>query len=163
MTELTIEDSIKNELSGDFERLMLAVGKNDSKRLLFGHHGKWQVVCLVKGPLLGFYTVQCIRSVPMFFAKRLYKSMKVTVPFSLVPTCVYRYLNNTALRHNVVFLSDGLLTNSQLPHYPHPFSLPLPGSRHGRQHPNQDHDFPLWNRHVGHPRVFPFKIREVPL
>ena len=25
--ELSIEDSIKNELSGDFERLMLAVGK----------------------------------------------------------------------------------------------------------------------------------------
>lgn len=45
ITEKSIEDSIKNELSGDFERLMLAV-------------------------------VQCIRSVPMFFAKRLYKSMK---------------------------------------------------------------------------------------
>uniref|UniRef100_A0A3Q1C645 Annexin n=1 Tax=Amphiprion ocellaris TaxID=80972 RepID=A0A3Q1C645_AMPOC len=45
IAEMTIEDSIKNELSGDFERLMLAV-------------------------------VQCIRSVPMFFAKRLYKSMK---------------------------------------------------------------------------------------
>ncbi|XP_061901676.1 annexin A6 isoform X2 [Entelurus aequoreus] len=44
-TETSIEDSIKNELSGDFERLMLAV-------------------------------VQCIRSVPMFFARRLYKSMK---------------------------------------------------------------------------------------
>ncbi|KAI9539175.1 Annexin A6 [Dissostichus eleginoides] len=43
--ETTIEDSIKNELSGDFERLMLAV-------------------------------VQCIRSVPMFYAKRLYNSMK---------------------------------------------------------------------------------------
>uniref|UniRef100_A0A3Q3WI82 Annexin n=1 Tax=Mola mola TaxID=94237 RepID=A0A3Q3WI82_MOLML len=45
MAELSIEDSIKNELSGDFERLMLAV-------------------------------VQCIRSVPMFFAQCLYKSMK---------------------------------------------------------------------------------------
>uniref|UniRef100_A0A8C4NTD9 Annexin n=1 Tax=Dicentrarchus labrax TaxID=13489 RepID=A0A8C4NTD9_DICLA len=45
ITELSIEDSIKNELSGDFETLMLAV-------------------------------VQCIRSVPMFFARRLYKSMK---------------------------------------------------------------------------------------
>lgn len=45
MYEKSIEDSIKSELSGDFERLMLAV-------------------------------VQCIRSVPMFFAKRLYKSMK---------------------------------------------------------------------------------------
>ncbi|XP_041846595.1 annexin A6 isoform X2 [Melanotaenia boesemani] len=44
-TEMSIEDSIKNELSGDFERLMLAV-------------------------------VQCIRCTPMFFAKRLYKSMK---------------------------------------------------------------------------------------
>ncbi|XP_033822250.1 annexin A6 isoform X1 [Periophthalmus magnuspinnatus] len=43
--ETTIEDSIKSELSGDFERLMLAV-------------------------------VQCIRSFSMFFAKRLYKSMK---------------------------------------------------------------------------------------
>uniref|UniRef100_A0A8C9YAE9 Annexin n=1 Tax=Sander lucioperca TaxID=283035 RepID=A0A8C9YAE9_SANLU len=45
IADMSIEDSIKNELSGDFERLMLAV-------------------------------VQCIRNVPMFFAKRLYKSMK---------------------------------------------------------------------------------------
>ncbi|XP_062249202.1 annexin A6 isoform X2 [Platichthys flesus] len=45
IAEKSIEDSIKSELSGDFERLMLAV-------------------------------VQCIRSVPMFFAGRLYKSMK---------------------------------------------------------------------------------------
>uniref|UniRef100_A0A671S836 Annexin n=1 Tax=Sinocyclocheilus anshuiensis TaxID=1608454 RepID=A0A671S836_9TELE len=45
IAEKSIEDSIKSELSGDFERLMLAV-------------------------------VQCIRSKPMFFAKRLYKSMK---------------------------------------------------------------------------------------
>ncbi|XP_028815440.1 annexin A6 isoform X2 [Denticeps clupeoides] len=45
IAEKSIEESIKSELSGDFERLMLAV-------------------------------VQCIRSVPMFFAKCLYKSMK---------------------------------------------------------------------------------------
>ncbi|XP_063046230.1 annexin A6 [Engraulis encrasicolus] len=45
IAEKSIEDSLKSELSGDFERLMLAV-------------------------------VQCIRSVPMYFAKRLYKSMK---------------------------------------------------------------------------------------
>uniref|UniRef100_A0A673IT35 Annexin n=1 Tax=Sinocyclocheilus rhinocerous TaxID=307959 RepID=A0A673IT35_9TELE len=45
IAEKSIEDSIKSELSGDFERLMLAV-------------------------------VQCIRSKPMYFAKRLYKSMK---------------------------------------------------------------------------------------
>ncbi|XP_067103465.1 annexin A6 isoform X1 [Osmerus mordax] len=45
ITETSIEDSLKSELSGDFETLMLAV-------------------------------VQCIRSVPMFFARRLYKSMK---------------------------------------------------------------------------------------
>ncbi|XP_048885062.1 annexin A6 [Brienomyrus brachyistius] len=45
IAEKSIEDSIKSELSGDFERLMLAV-------------------------------VQCIRSVPMFFAKRLYVAMK---------------------------------------------------------------------------------------
>lgn len=45
IAEKSIEDSIKSELSGDFERLMLAV-------------------------------VQCIRSVPMFFARRLYKAMK---------------------------------------------------------------------------------------
>uniref|UniRef100_A0A8C9VHY9 Annexin n=1 Tax=Scleropages formosus TaxID=113540 RepID=A0A8C9VHY9_SCLFO len=45
IAEKSLEDSIKSELSGDFERLMLAV-------------------------------VQCIRSVPMFFAKRLYKAMK---------------------------------------------------------------------------------------
>ncbi|XP_064870064.1 annexin A6-like [Oncorhynchus nerka] len=48
IAEKPIEDSIKSELSGDFERLMLAV-------------------------------VQCIRSVPMYFAKRLYKSMKVNL------------------------------------------------------------------------------------
>ncbi|MCJ8735630.1 hypothetical protein PDJAM_G00249350 [Pangasius djambal] len=46
LTEKSIEDSIKSELSGDFERLMLAV-------------------------------VQCVRSRPMFLAKRLYKSMKL--------------------------------------------------------------------------------------
>ncbi|KAK1161252.1 annexin A6-like isoform X1, partial [Acipenser oxyrinchus oxyrinchus] len=40
-----IEDSIRGELSGDFEKLMLAV-------------------------------VQCIRSVPMYFAKQLFKAMK---------------------------------------------------------------------------------------
>uniref|UniRef100_A0A8C1X8T7 Annexin n=1 Tax=Cyprinus carpio TaxID=7962 RepID=A0A8C1X8T7_CYPCA len=45
IAEKSIEDSIKSELSGDFETLMLAV-------------------------------VQCIRSKPMFFARRLYKSMK---------------------------------------------------------------------------------------
>ncbi|XP_065098537.1 annexin A6 isoform X1 [Paramisgurnus dabryanus] len=45
IAEKSIEDSIKSELSGDFERLMLAV-------------------------------VHCIRSKPMFFAQRLYKSMK---------------------------------------------------------------------------------------
>ncbi|XP_046715444.1 annexin A6 isoform X3 [Silurus meridionalis] len=45
LTERSIEDSIKSELSGDFERLMLSV-------------------------------VECVRSRPMFFAKRLYKSMK---------------------------------------------------------------------------------------
>nr|XP_020450763.1 annexin A6 isoform X1 [Monopterus albus] len=45
IAEKSIEDSIKSELSGDFERLMLAV-------------------------------VQCIRSVPMFFARCLYRSMK---------------------------------------------------------------------------------------
>lgn len=35
IAELSIEDSIKNELSGDFERLMLAVGKKrwNHKRL----------------------------------------------------------------------------------------------------------------------------------
>lgn len=30
IAEMSIEDSIKNELSGDFERLMLAVGKKHS-------------------------------------------------------------------------------------------------------------------------------------
>ncbi|XP_056133197.1 annexin A6 isoform X1 [Lampris incognitus] len=45
IAEKPIEDSIKSELSGDFESLMLAV-------------------------------VQCIRSIPMFLAKCLYKSMK---------------------------------------------------------------------------------------
>nr|XP_015205186.1 PREDICTED: annexin A6 [Lepisosteus oculatus] len=45
IAEKEMEDSIKSELSGDFERLMLAV-------------------------------VECIRSRPMYFAKRLYKSMK---------------------------------------------------------------------------------------
>lgn len=31
---MSIEDSIKNELSGDFERLMLAVGKKHTSELL---------------------------------------------------------------------------------------------------------------------------------
>lgn len=33
IAELTIEDSIKNELSGDFERLMLAVGEREGRPL----------------------------------------------------------------------------------------------------------------------------------
>lgn len=35
IAELSIEDSIKNELSGDFERLMLAVGKKLSESTAF--------------------------------------------------------------------------------------------------------------------------------
>lgn len=35
--ETTIEDSIKNELSGDFERLMLAVGKKHIKSTTLRH------------------------------------------------------------------------------------------------------------------------------
>uniref|UniRef100_A0A8D3DAC4 Annexin n=1 Tax=Scophthalmus maximus TaxID=52904 RepID=A0A8D3DAC4_SCOMX len=58
IAETSIEDSIKNELSGDFERLMLAVGMKCNDGL---------------SPDI---TVQGIRSLPMFFAKRLYKSMK---------------------------------------------------------------------------------------
>lgn len=112
--------------------------------------------------LLGFHAVQCIRSVPMFFAKRLYKSMKVNGPFSLVPNCVF---TDRFMTHHVFFffLSDRLMTNLQLPHYPNLLSLSHPGPRHSRQHPHPDHDFPLWNRHIGHPRVLPFKIWEVPL
>lgn len=42
IAELTIEDSIKNELSGDFERLMLAVGERLCRPL--DHTEKLQVV-----------------------------------------------------------------------------------------------------------------------
>ena len=75
--ETTIEDSIKNELSGDFERLMLAVGKKHIKSTTLRHD--WcQVVKFTGVSLIYFFlTVQCIRNVPMFYAKRLYKSMKV--------------------------------------------------------------------------------------
>lgn len=34
IAEMSIEDSIKNELSGDFERLMLAVGEKQSPEFL---------------------------------------------------------------------------------------------------------------------------------
>lgn len=45
IAEMSIEDSIKNELSGDFERLMLAVGK----KLLNTQHAS--VISAVKVPL----------------------------------------------------------------------------------------------------------------
>lgn len=84
IAELTIEDSIKNELSGDFERLMLAVGERLCRPL--DHTEQLQVVystnCSFSFFLLS-HTVQCIRSVPMFFAKRLYKSMKVNAGHKL--------------------------------------------------------------------------------
>lgn len=38
IAELPVEDSIKNELSGDFERLMLAVGKKHSESTAFHHN-----------------------------------------------------------------------------------------------------------------------------
>lgn len=68
---MSIEDSIKHELSGDFERLMLAVGKKQ----LSNRCGTTNIITRMFISI--FLTVQCIRSVPMFFAKRLYKSMKV--------------------------------------------------------------------------------------
>lgn len=85
IAELTIEDSIKNELSGDFERLMLAVGERWCRPLdhtqqlpaLYSTNCSFSLFfCLLS------HTVQCIRSIPMFFARRLYKSMKVNAGHS---------------------------------------------------------------------------------
>lgn len=80
IAELTIEDSIKNELSGDFERLMLAVGERELRPL--NDTEQLQVVYFTHSFSYFPLTVQCIRSVPMFFAKRLYKSMKVHSAYS---------------------------------------------------------------------------------
>lgn len=77
IAEKSIEDSIKSELSGDFERLMLAVGT-------YWLHNAWPSLKskdLLNSKIWSFLhpSVQCIRSKAMFFAKRLYKSMKVNV------------------------------------------------------------------------------------
>ena len=44
VAEMSIEDSIKNELSGDFERLMLDVGKKHTKSTNLHPHGICEVV-----------------------------------------------------------------------------------------------------------------------
>lgn len=51
IAEVSIEDSIKNELSGDFERLMLAVGKKHTQIQL---HHDMRSFNLTQGSLLGF-------------------------------------------------------------------------------------------------------------
>lgn len=78
IAEVSIEDSIKSELSGDFERLMLAVGKT-LKAPLHDNISNVRLFIYHMALFLVFITVQCIRSVPMFFARRLYKSMKVNI------------------------------------------------------------------------------------
>lgn len=91
MTELSIEDSIKNELSGDFERLMLAVGKNSSKSLLLGHHGKWQVVSLTISPWFLHSPVHKERSHVLCEAPlQVNEGKRATQSGSKM--CVYRYL-----------------------------------------------------------------------
>lgn len=42
IAEISIEESIKHELSGDFERLMLAVGKKHTERTAMLRHGGCQ-------------------------------------------------------------------------------------------------------------------------
>lgn len=79
IAEVSIEDSIKSELSGDFERLMLAAGKKNTRSTTPLRFHSGLISCLFNTVSASdcVLTVQCIRSVPMFFAKRLYKSMKV--------------------------------------------------------------------------------------
>lgn len=44
ITEMTIEDSIKHELSGDFERLMLAVGRKYAQSTIYTLHCQFNTV-----------------------------------------------------------------------------------------------------------------------
>lgn len=50
---MPVEDSIKNEISGDFERLMLAVGKK-LEALLSEQMQNNETFCLTQGFFLGF-------------------------------------------------------------------------------------------------------------
>lgn len=52
IAEVSIEDSIKSELSGDFERLMLAVGKRQTDSTTL--HRDWCVVNVTQCSLLVF-------------------------------------------------------------------------------------------------------------
>lgn len=59
---------------------MLAVGERETEGSPHNKMEQLHIFCLVEfllSLLLVTHAVQCIRSVPMFFAKRLYKSMKV--------------------------------------------------------------------------------------
>lgn len=69
---------------------MLAVGKKHSESIAFHYNmGNGKLFILHSALVLVFHTVQCIRSVPMFFAKRLYKSMKVNAPEVKTATVVH--------------------------------------------------------------------------
>lgn len=147
LTELSIEDSIKNELSGDFETLMLAVGKKHTEHNVLWPHGECQVVKLTHGSLLGF------------------SHSPVHKECSHVLCQAPLQVNEGKQVKTSFFFSFLIFKNwfALLIVAKHPSFLSFPGSWYSWQHPDQDHDLSLWNRHVGHSGVFPFEIREVTL
>lgn len=127
-----IERSIKGELSGDFEKLMLAVGTS-------ARGGRCAVVglCWAVGRGAGVPpltlpvspAVKCIRSTAEYFAERLYKAMKVgasSQPQESSPrhavhgTCVSWGLCSSSFRPGAEGKSDST---------PNPSPLPKPPSR----------------------------------
>lgn len=173
IAELTIEDSIKNELSGDFERLMLAVGERLCRPL--DHTEQLQVVystnCSFSCSFFAFphspvhqerSHVLCQAPLQVNEGKRRAQCYTVWESLGLLS---YKDINETWNFHSVtVFKSRKIIRAA------HSctcvfwfFPESIPGTRYRWQHPDPDHDLPLWDRHAGHPRVFPSQIWEVAL
>ncbi len=179
-TEMSIEDSIKNELSGDFERLMLAVGKSHAESAALWRHGEFQFNTRLSSCFIFSHSpvhkershVLCQAALQVNEGKYTASKNSHSVWFPTICTqlCLSSHYNallllSDRLRSNVLighlkwistaYSCLNVLTLNTCPSFP--------GSRYSWQHPDQDHDFSLWNRHVGHSRVFLFEIREVTL
>lgn len=173
ITELSIEDSIKNELSGDFERLMLAVGKRLGESAT--HRTTWGIGSCLFNKLL-FFLFGFSSHSPVH-QERSHVLCQTSLQVNEGKHTIQSY---TAQSHSVWFQTHVMLQqNSHMTRFlqwqvviqllkiteknNQDICTAFSGSRYSWQHSNQDHDFPLWNWHVGHPGVFPFKIWEVTL
>lgn len=142
IAELTIEDSIKNELSGDFERLMLAVGER-------GPPTQWHRT-----------TAGCL--INTLFHLIFFPHSPVHQECSHVLCQAPLQVNEGTRRLQSYGVWQSSFLNFALLFFDR-FCESFPGTRYRWQHPDPDHDFPFWDRHAGHSRVFPSEIREVAL